>query len=80
MIELIFHIFTSVHCLVFFSDREGTDLNREGHRHTVVYRHADPGIDTARSSARFEIHGPVLDAGEPLHDERLRDHALLRFQ
>lgn len=63
--------------LVFFSGRGF--LRREGNSHTAVHPLADPGVDTARSSARFEIHGTVLDVGERLHDDRLLDHALLHL-
>lgn len=54
--------------------------HREGYRRTFVHRLIDPGIGAARSGAQSEVLGTVLDAGQHLHDNRLRDHALLRLQ
>lgn len=76
IIESIFLV--TVVRLVFFSDHGSP--NRERNRHDIIRTHADPGIGAARSGARFEVYGAVLDAGEYVHDVRLHDHALLHFQ
>lgn len=76
IIESIFLV--TVVRLVFFSDHGSP--NWERNRNRIIHTHADPGIGVARSGARFEVYGAVLDAGEYIHDERLHDYALLHFQ
>lgn len=54
--------------------------HRKKHKHNLVHRHINTGIDTARSGAQSEVPSAILDASQHLHGDRLLDHALLRLQ
>lgn len=54
--------------------------HRKKHKHNLVHRLVNTGIDTARSGAQSEVPSAILDASQHLHGDRLLDHALLRLQ